>query len=64
MLHVEETPRPASPTDPTVASAYQWLLALGFPADAAAASLMPELFTQEIRPPESRPGRPRFPRIA
>lgn len=33
-------------TSPEV-NAYQWLLVLGFPAPVAAASTMPELFTNE-----------------
>jgi hypothetical protein len=55
---------PSAASESANALAYQWLLALGFPPEAAAASLMPELFTEETRPPESRPGRPRIQSVA
>ena len=46
----------ASAFDAAMHSAYQWLLILGFPANEAAASLMPDLFTDAVRVPEIRPG--------
>lgn len=57
MPPVHEPPRPASAPDPALKDAFQWLLALGFPAEVAAASLLPEVFTNEPAVPESRPGR-------
>ena len=48
---------PESAAEPATIFAYRWLLALGFPSETAAASVMPDLFTNEVRPPEVRPGR-------
>ena len=52
--HVSPLPQPS--LEATVMNAYRWLLLLGFPSNEAAASLMPELFTNEpAPPPEKRP---------
>jgi hypothetical protein len=34
--------------DDATAEAFRWLLALGFPADVAAARVMPELFAEPV----------------
>jgi hypothetical protein len=58
-MNASPAPEVSPPLGETAAAdAYRWLLILGFPPDAAAASLMPNLFTARKRRTVKRRWRP------